>query len=104
MTAGHEIGTAVKNTDPNLDMAVSLERALLACIMERPQLIAEVECDLSADFLLTDHRALWRAMVELHEEGVEPADQVLLAERAGVDVVGSLLASGAVVANFPNYA
>jgi|SRR5215472_1154034 len=105
MTAGHQIATAAKNTDPNLDMAVNLERALLACITERPQLIAEVEYDLSADFLLTDHRALWRAMVELHGEAIEASDQVLLAQRAGVDaaVVGYLLACGAVVANFPNY-
>jgi hypothetical protein len=73
--------------------------------MECPRLLAGVNANISADFLLQDHRALWRAMLELHREGIQTSDQILVAERAGVDVtvVGYLRACGAVLVHFQRY-
>ena len=82
-----------------------MERALLGCVLENSALISQIDFDLANDLSLSDHKALWRAMVELHGEGIEPSDRVLLAERANVDVafVADLLAIGAIANHFPIY-
>jgi hypothetical protein len=89
----------------DLDAAGQVERALLGCVLENSALICQIDFDLARDLSLTDHQALWRAMVELHSEGIELADRILLAERANVDVtiVADLLATGAIAQNFPIY-
>ena len=89
----------------NPDVTEQVERALLGCLLENSALICQIDFDLAIDLLLSSHQALWRAMVELHAEGAEPSDKLLLAERAGVGVplVADLLTCGAVVANFPIY-
>lgn len=87
------------------DAAKQAEGALLGCVLENSALICQIDFDLADDLSLSDHKALWRAMVELHGEGVEPSDRVLLAERANVDVtvVAELLANGAIASHFPIY-
>jgi AAA domain/DnaB-like helicase N terminal domain len=89
----------------NPDTTEQVERALLGCLLENSTLICQIDFDLANDLWSSNHRALWRAMAELHGEGIEPSDRVLLAERAKVDValVADLLTSGAIAANFPRY-
>ncbi len=65
------------------DAAMQQEYALLACFLEKPALIDQIDFDLGASFGSTEHRKIWRALVQLRSEGIEPADKVLLAERAG---------------------
>ena len=88
----------------DLEAADQIERALLACVLENPVLISQIDCELGNDLLPGVHQALWRAMVELHED-IEPWDKILLAERAKVDVsfVADLMASGVIAENFPIY-
>jgi len=93
--------TRTKSADPNNQ----LEKVILACFLESPALIAQIDFDLAGEFLTSDHRAIWRAMAELHAEEMQPADHTLLVERSGVEpaVLADLWASGPVTANFASY-
>jgi archaellum biogenesis ATPase FlaH len=93
---------SAQKSDPEI---TRLEQVLLACFLESPRLIAEVDFDLAGILTLSDHREIWRAMATMHAEGLEASDQVLLSERSKVDlaVFVDLLATGPVTANFPSY-
>lgn len=89
----------------NQDETEQIELTLLDSLLQDSALISQIDFDLANDLLLSDHRALWRAMVELHGEGIKLPDRVLLAEHAGVSLllVSNVLASGAIPGNFPRY-
>ena len=89
----------------NGDSRTQLERLLLGCFLENSSLISQIDFDLAKDLSLSGHQALWRAMVELQADDIEPSDVVLLAQRAKVDVtfVVGLLCSGVVASNFRIY-
>lgn len=81
-----------------------MERSFLGCLLEQPDLIGQVERDISGDLLLSDHYKLWRAMTKLHSEGVMP-DVTLLAQESSIDCayIAGLLTCGSVTANFQSY-
>jgi AAA domain len=68
-------------------------------------LIGRVQCDLAEDLPLSEQRDFWRALNQLHSDGANVLDKLLLAERAKVDVlrIEELLVSGYVSALFPEY-
>lgn len=70
--------------DPN-DTRVQLERHILGCILQEPQIIAQVEFDLTPDFLLSDHRKLYRVALQLQNEGKD-FDAVLWSQESKVDL------------------
>src|SRR6476660_4589645 len=70
--------------DAEQDAGVRFERSVLECVIEKPDLVGQVECELESMFSLKDHRAIWRAVIELHGEGLRP-DLPLLSEKSKVD-------------------
>jgi hypothetical protein len=96
--------TRSTTSDPNQEN-FRLEQVTLCCLLEAPRLIAEIDFDLASDFLISDHRNIWRAMVALHGEGLEISDQTLLAARSKVElaIFVDILATAAVTANFSSY-
>jgi hypothetical protein len=84
--------------------AVSWERAALGCLIEDPNLWADA--DLTADdFLLSEHRKIWRAMCQLRGDGM-PADIVTLANALDGKVESSYLSAvveGCVTESFRHY-
>jgi AAA domain/DnaB-like helicase N terminal domain len=86
------------------DAIVRVERSALGCIVECPELVGEVDADPEDCFLLSDHRVLWRAMVNLHSEGIAP-DTPLLAAESRVDVayIAGLVDAGYLLRNFRTY-
>lgn len=93
-----------KKYDPDLDSMVKIEKALLGCVLERPDLIAQVECDLAADLLLRDHQALWRHLVKLREEGIAFQLEVLIASKVDIAYITELFDPDKYhIANFRNY-
>jgi hypothetical protein len=95
---------ATKPVDFHLDNAVSLEKSMLGCVMEKPELLDEVDPNVVDDLLLSDHRLLLRAMVKLHADGIVP-DVLLLADESGVDLayIADLRFSGCLLGNFHRY-
>lgn len=94
----------MKRPDMDDENAIRYERCVLGCLLEKPELINEIECDLSADFLTSDHRSLWRAVAKLEDEGIT-LDNPTIIEESGVDaaILSDLIASGAVLAKFDTY-
>lgn len=70
--------------NPN-DTRVELERQILGCILQDSQLVAQVEFDLTNDFLLSEHRKLYRAALQLQNEGRD-IDAVLWSQESKVDL------------------
>src|SRR6266700_3057179 len=86
------------------EAAVLIERYALGCVLECPVLLDEVEADLAASFLLSDHRKLWTAMLNLHGEGVVTDVALLFAEsRVDVAYIACLVDAGYLLRNFPTY-
>lgn len=79
-----KIADSMPPQDPQTDAAL-IEQALLGCLILYPELMGQVESDLSADLVLSDHRSLWHALVNLNAEGIKP-DLELLAVETKVDV------------------
>lgn len=78
---------AKEAVDNPLDAMVRAERQLLHCVSCSPQLLSSIELDISADFILSDHRALWRAAIKCQSEGIAVAlDIELWARESGVNV------------------
>jgi hypothetical protein len=84
---------------------VPLERALLGCALEHPQLRDQIkQQDLRGCFSLSDHRNIYGAIADLYGKGIEPTPE-LVADRSGVqyEYVTGLMYQGAVHANFTAY-
>jgi replicative DNA helicase len=90
--------------DSHDDASIAIERCALGCVLERSDLLGNGGEDLESTFLSSDHRAIWRAMVQLHNEGIV-IDPPLVSMQSGVDViyVAGLMYSGYVLENFRTY-
>lgn len=91
-------------TVDDVDSQLAIERSALGCILENPRLIGEAAPDLADCFLLSDHRKMWQAIIDLDGENLVP-DVALVSDAGQVDVsyVSGLLFSGYVLANFRTY-
>jgi hypothetical protein len=82
-----------------------MERAVVGCLLEKPELWSEAAA-LNADhFLLADHRKIFSAIADLNEHHCS-ADIVSVADQLGESVpagVISALVDGAVTENFHSY-
>ncbi len=90
----------------NLEMLHSpdLERAIIGAIALEPALISKLRLK-EADFYSPRHTKIFRAMLELHREGV-PADSVTLLPKIGDEdaiYVSTCAAETVTASNFPHY-
>jgi hypothetical protein len=87
----------------SFDGAVQSERALLASLIEAPDLWGQTDDLTTDDFLLSDHRRLWQALLRMHEDGI-PVDLLALAGEVDPAVLADVMGGGHLAVNFKRYA